>query len=72
MSARLRLLAVGTRMPGWVQEGFEDYRKRLPRDCALELREIALAHGARVEIVDGQGGRGCCVRLNFPPVSSTL
>ena len=43
MSARLRLLAVGTRMPGWVQEGFEDYRKRLPRDCALELREIALA-----------------------------
>ncbi|MFM9982190.1 MAG: ATP-binding protein [Burkholderiales bacterium] len=36
------------------------------------VREIALAHGARVEIVDGQGGRGCCVRLNFPPVSSTL
>ena len=30
------------------------------------VREIALAHGARVEIVDGQGGRGCCVRLNFP------
>ncbi|MEI6723965.1 MAG: sensor histidine kinase, partial [Betaproteobacteria bacterium] len=30
------------------------------------VREIALAHGARVEIVDGQGGHGCCVRLNFP------
>ena len=43
MQARLRLLAVGTRMPGWVQLGFEEYRKRLPRDCALELREIPLA-----------------------------
>ena len=43
MSARLRLLAVGTRMPGWVQEGFEEYRKRLPREWSLELREIPLA-----------------------------
>jgi len=43
MAARLRILAVGTRMPGWVQEGFEEYRKRLPRDCALELREVPLA-----------------------------
>jgi 23S rRNA (pseudouridine1915-N3)-methyltransferase len=43
MQARLRLLAVGTRMPGWVEAGFEEYRKRLPRECALELREIALA-----------------------------
>ena len=31
------------------------------------VREIALAHAARVEIGDGQGGRGCCVRLIFPP-----
>ena len=30
------------------------------------VREIALAHGARVEIGEGQGGRGCCVRLIFP------
>jgi two-component system sensor histidine kinase TctE len=30
------------------------------------VREIALAHGARMEIGDGQGGRGCCVRLIFP------
>lgn len=42
MNARLRILAVGTRMPGWVQAGFEEYRKRLPREWALELREIPL------------------------------
>jgi 23S rRNA (pseudouridine1915-N3)-methyltransferase len=38
---RIRLLAVGTRMPGWVNEGVEEYRKRLPRDFALEIEEIA-------------------------------
>lgn len=40
---RIRLLAVGTRMPAWVTEGFQEYCKRLPRDCQLELVEIPLA-----------------------------
>jgi len=40
---RLQLLAVGTKMPGWVDAGFEEYRKRLPPDCELSLREIAMA-----------------------------
>ncbi|MFP4138217.1 MAG: 23S rRNA (pseudouridine(1915)-N(3))-methyltransferase RlmH [Halomonas sp.] len=38
---RLRLLAVGTRMPAWVEEGVETYRRRLPRDFALTVEEIA-------------------------------
>ncbi|WP_299315882.1 23S rRNA (pseudouridine(1915)-N(3))-methyltransferase RlmH [uncultured Halomonas sp.] len=38
---RVRLLAVGTRMPAWVTQGVEEYRKRLPRDFALEVEEIA-------------------------------
>ncbi|MGM0534743.1 MAG: 23S rRNA (pseudouridine(1915)-N(3))-methyltransferase RlmH [Pseudomonadota bacterium] len=38
---RIRLLAVGTRMPVWVSQGVEEYRKRLPRDFALEVEEIA-------------------------------
>lgn len=37
---RLRLLAVGTRMPAWVDEGFADYAKRLSGDISLELVEI--------------------------------
>src|SRR5699024_6872034 len=37
--------AVGTRMPGWVQQGYADYAKRMPRSCSLELIEIA--HGKR-------------------------
>ena len=38
---RLRLLAVGTRMPGWVNEGFGEYAKRLCGDISLELVEIS-------------------------------
>ncbi|MGY2462706.1 23S rRNA (pseudouridine(1915)-N(3))-methyltransferase RlmH [Vreelandella sulfidaeris] len=39
---RIRLLAVGSKMPSWVEEGIETYRKRLPRDFNLEIEEIAL------------------------------
>lgn len=38
---RLRLLAVGTRMPAWVDEGFKEYAKRLSGDISLELVEIS-------------------------------
>jgi len=37
---RIRLIAVGTKMPTWVNEGFEEYRKRLNQDVTLELVEI--------------------------------
>lgn len=39
---RIHLLAAGSRMPGWVQAGFQEYAKRLPGECALCLREIPL------------------------------
>lgn len=37
---RLQLIAVGTRMPEWVQSGFMDYLRRFPKDMPLELIEI--------------------------------
>ena len=37
---RARLIAVGERMPGWVAEGFADYRKRLAHELPLELIEL--------------------------------
>ncbi len=39
---RIFLLAVGTRMPGWVNEGFSEYQKRMPPDMRLELEEIPM------------------------------
>ncbi|WP_372747905.1 23S rRNA (pseudouridine(1915)-N(3))-methyltransferase RlmH [Litorivivens sp.] len=40
---RIKLLAVGTRMPDWVEAGVNEYRKRLPAEFSLEIQEIALA-----------------------------
>lgn len=37
---KLVVAAVGTRMPDWVSTAWDDYAKRMPADCALELREI--------------------------------
>jgi 23S rRNA (pseudouridine1915-N3)-methyltransferase len=42
---KLRLVALGHRMPAWVAEGYADYARRLPRDYALEL--VELKPGAR-------------------------
>ncbi|KEZ76502.1 23S rRNA (pseudouridine(1915)-N(3))-methyltransferase RlmH [Salinisphaera hydrothermalis] len=40
---RIRLIAVGKRMPKWVTTAYDDYARRLPRECRLELVEIPLA-----------------------------
>ncbi|MDX1572835.1 MAG: 23S rRNA (pseudouridine(1915)-N(3))-methyltransferase RlmH [Methylophaga sp.] len=40
---KLKLLAVGQKMPQWVNDGYQEYARRLPRDCSLNLIEIAPA-----------------------------
>lgn len=37
---RLAVFAVGTRMPGWADEAFADFEKRMPREAALSLTQI--------------------------------
>ena len=39
---RLLLLAAGTRLPAWVNAGYEEYASRLTHDFKLELKEIPL------------------------------
>ncbi len=41
---KIRLLAVGNKMPAWVEQGYQEYARRLPRDCSLELVEISPGH----------------------------
>ena len=36
----IHLIAVGTRMPGWVEEGFQEYAKRMPPESKIKLVEI--------------------------------
>lgn len=37
---KIQLIAVGTRMPAWVETGFVEYQRRFPKDLPLELVEI--------------------------------
>ncbi|EDX91003.1 23S rRNA (pseudouridine(1915)-N(3))-methyltransferase RlmH [Alcanivorax sp. VBW004] len=39
---RIILLAIGTRMPAWVTEGFSEYQKRMPPEMRLTLEEIPM------------------------------
>jgi len=40
---KCRLIAAGTRLPEWINMGFEEYRRRLRTPLILELQEIAVA-----------------------------
>ena len=37
---QIHLISIGNRMPNWVQQGYDEYAKRLPRECDLILKEI--------------------------------
>lgn len=49
---RIRLIAVGTKMPAWVAQGVDEYCKRLPPELKLEVKEISL----------GKRGKGADIR----------
>jgi 23S rRNA (pseudouridine1915-N3)-methyltransferase len=37
---KIRLVALGHRMPAWVAAGVDDYARRLPREFALQIVEL--------------------------------
>ena len=40
---QIHLIAVGNRMPGWVSQGYEEFARRMPPECRLNLIEIPAA-----------------------------
>lgn len=44
---KIKLIAVGHKMPTWVEAGVEEYQRRLPADFSLSVREIAPAMRAK-------------------------
>lgn len=40
---RIRIIAIGTKMPDWVEAGYAEYAKRMPRDLTVEMVELPLA-----------------------------
>ena len=39
-AVKLTVVALGHKMPLWVQAGFEEYRKRMPSEARMELIEL--------------------------------
>ena len=37
---RLTIVSVGHKMPDWVTAATQDYVKRMPADCSIEIKEI--------------------------------
>lgn len=44
---KITLLSVGTRMPAWVEQGVQEYSKRLPQDFRLICMEVPLGRRSR-------------------------
>ena len=40
---RISIITIGTKMPPWVNQGVEEYSKRLPRELGVEWKELPLA-----------------------------
>ncbi len=56
---RINLIAVGTRMPAWVEAGVDEYRKRLPPELSLQIREIPLGkRGKNADIARAMAQEG--------------
>ncbi|WP_075184968.1 23S rRNA (pseudouridine(1915)-N(3))-methyltransferase RlmH [Teredinibacter haidensis] len=44
---KVYLLTVGSKMPGWVQQGYQEYAKRMPREMETHLVELPLANRSK-------------------------
>lgn len=48
----IHFITVGQKMPKWVQEGYHEYAKRLPKACSLNLIELPMANRGKTNSVD--------------------
>jgi 23S rRNA (pseudouridine1915-N3)-methyltransferase len=40
---KIKIIAAGTKMPAWVNEGFNEYQKRLTQEVTIQLVETSIA-----------------------------
>jgi len=49
---QINLIAVGTRMPAWVNDGYHEYARRMPRECRMALTEIPPGQRSKAQPVE--------------------
>lgn len=49
---KIRIIAVGPKMPGWVNDATSDYLKRIPRDIPVEFVPLAIGNRGKSSSVE--------------------
>lgn len=49
---KVHLLAIGQRMPKWVEQGYKEYASRLSANVQIELKEIPAAKRVRNSVIE--------------------
>jgi 23S rRNA (pseudouridine1915-N3)-methyltransferase len=44
---QIHIISIGTKMPAWVNDGVNEYLKRMPRECRVGLIELAAAQRSK-------------------------
>ena len=70
---RILVIAAGNRQPAWVNEGFDDYARRLRGSCTLELIEVPLGHRSKSSPKDkAQQEEGARMLRAIPPTAHVV
>lgn len=70
---RLHLLAVGTRLPVWINTGVAEYANRLPADCRLHVQEIPLGkRGKQPDVARAVRDEGARLLAAIPPQADVI
>jgi 23S rRNA (pseudouridine1915-N3)-methyltransferase len=69
---RLRILAIGQRMPPWVVSGWSEYARRFPRGFALDLKELPAVKRHRNADIESIRHREAEALLDAAPQSSLI
>lgn len=49
---KIRLISVGSKMSAWVQQGFDEYEKRIRTELGFSITEIALAKRSKSRSIE--------------------
>lgn len=56
---QIHLLSIGHKMPAWVQQGCNEYLKRMPRECRVRLHELpAVQRGKSTDLARAMADEG--------------
>ena len=70
---RLNVVAIGQRMPSWVQEAWSEYARRFTRGISLELREVAaIKRGRNADIASIRQREGEALLAAVPASTHVL